>query len=109
MPVQPLVLHRRDCFEVFPSLPANYFRLILTDPPYNTTACDWDTAFDPEAFWAQANRVLTADGSVVMTATQPFTSVMVASNLTQFKYELIWEKATGTGFLDAKFRPLKTH
>ena len=98
-----------DCLDILPTLEAGSVDAIITDLPYQTTACEWDTIIPFEPMWEAVRHVLKPRGAFVTTASQPFTSKLIMSNLEWFKYELIWEKKTATGFLDCKFRPLKSH
>ena len=104
-------LYNADCLEILKTLPDKSVDLILQDPPYNTTACkwEWDIITKIDEFWAEWKRVIKDNGAIVMTASQPFTSKLVMSNLKMFKYEWVWEKNTGAGFIHAKNRPLKRH
>lgn len=83
--------------------------MILTDPPYGTTACKWDSIIPLEPMWEQLKRIIKPNGAIVMTASQPFTTTLIASNMKMFKYCLVWEKSRSTGFLQAKFMPMKSH
>lgn len=83
--------------------------MILCDLPYGTTACKWDSIIPLEPLWEQYKRIIKNNGAIILTASQPFTSIVIMSNIEMFKYELIWDKKTGLGFLDSKFRPLKSH
>lgn len=83
--------------------------MILCDLPYGTTACKWDTIIPFAPLWKQYKRVIKDNGAIVLTASQPFTSALVMSNVKMFKYEWIWEKAVGSNFAVAKFQPLKEH
>ena len=107
--VENAVLFNNDCFNVFPQIQDKSVDMILCDLPYGTTACKWDTILPFDKLWEQYERIIKDNGAIVLTASQPFTSVLVASNLKMFKYELIWDKKAGLGFLDSKFRPLKSH
>ena len=98
-----------DCLEMMKSLPDQSVDLILTDPPYGTTACSWDAVVPLEPMWAQLKRILKPHRAVVMTASQPFTSTLVMSNIEWFKYCLIWEKTRATGHVHAKNKPMKRH
>jgi site-specific DNA-methyltransferase (adenine-specific) len=98
-----------DCLEILPTIPDASVDLILTDLPYGVTRCRWDQIIPLEPLWAQYKRIIKPRGSVVLTATQPFTSMLVMSNRDWFRYEWIWEKTVGTGFLDAKRKPLRCH
>jgi len=98
-----------DCFDVFDKVADASIDMILCDLPYGTTACKWDTVLPFDKLWAQYKRVLKPSGVVVLTASQPFTSVAVMSNLKWFKYEWIWEKSKASNFLQASYMPLKAH
>src|SRR3990167_2600835 len=98
-----------DCLEILPTLADKSVDAIITDVPYGTTACKWDVIIPLDKMWEQVKRVLKVNGVFVTTASQPFTSVLINSNLDWFKYEWIWEKQFSTGFLHAKNAPLKRH
>lgn len=83
--------------------------MILCDLPYGTTACKWDTIIPFEYLWEQYKRILKKNGAVVLTASQPFTSLLVMSNIRWFKYEWIWEKNRGSNFATVKYMPMKEH
>lgn len=100
-----------DCLEILKTLEDKSIDLILQDPPYNTTACkwEWNIMTKIDEFWAEWKRVIKDNGAIVMTASQPFTSKLVMSNLKMFKYEWIWDKVTARGHLVAKKRPMAQH
>lgn len=98
-----------DCLEVLPTLAAGSVDAIITDLPYGTTACSWDTVIPFEPMWAQVKRLLKPRGAFVTTAGQPFTSALVMSNVKWFRYALVWRKRRVTGHLDAKRKPLREH
>ena len=98
-----------DCLDIMPTLEAGSVDAILTDLPYGTTACAWDEIIPFEPMWAEVKRLLKPRGVFVTTASQPFTSKLVMSNVDWFKYEWIWRKSMPFGFLHAKNAPLKTH
>ena len=98
-----------DCLERMKEIPDGSVDMILTDPPYGTTACKWDSIIPLEPMWEQLKRVIKANGAIVMTASQPFTSVLTCSNLKMFKYEWIWEKDGGSNFATVKYQPMKEH
>ena len=83
--------------------------MILCDLPYGTTACAWDTIIPFEPLWEQYKRIIKDNGAIVLTASQPFTSALVMSNIKMFKYEWIWDKKVGSGFLNANKMPMKNH
>lgn len=98
-----------DCLERMWEIPEGSVDMVLTDPPYGTTACKWDAVVPFEPMWTAVRRVLRPNGAAVFTASQPFTSALVMSNIEWFKYEWVWEKSRVGGFWDCKFRPLKAH
>lgn len=102
-------LHHGDCLRVMVDLPANSVDMILTDLPYGTTECHWDTVIPLEQLWLEFERVAKPEAAIVLTAMQPFSSMLVASNPGLFRYEWIWEKGNATGFLNAKKQPLRAH
>jgi site-specific DNA-methyltransferase (adenine-specific) len=96
-----------DCLEKMKDIADKSIDMILCDLPYGTTACKWDTIIPFEPLWEQYKRIIKDNGAIVLTASQPFTSALVMSNIKMFKYEWIWEK-TPTGFLNAKKMPMKS-
>jgi site-specific DNA-methyltransferase (adenine-specific) len=98
-----------DCLEIMPDLPDKSVDAIITDLPYGTTACSWDTVIPFEPLWAQVKRLLKPRGVFVTTASQPFTSALVMSNPEWFRYEWVWNKSRPNGFLDANRKPMKAH
>lgn len=102
-------LYEGDCLEVMKILPDRSIDMILCDLPYGTTTCKWDVIIPLEPLWAQYKRVIKDNGAIVLTAQTPFDKILGASNLKLLRYEWIWIKEEGTGFLNAKKRPLKAH
>lgn len=102
-------LYHGDCLDVMPTLKAASVDAVICDPPYGTTMCKWDSVIPLEAMWKEVKRVLKPGGVSAFTASQPFTSLLVVSNLKWFRYEWIWEKVNGTGFLDSRWKPHKWH
>ena len=98
-----------DCLELMKDIPDKSVDLILTDPPYGTTACKWDSVIPFGPMWEQYERVIKDNGAIVLTASQPFTSTLIMSNIKLFRYTWVWEKSKATGFLNAKKRPLVAH
>ena len=98
-----------DCLEVMKYIPDASIDMILCDLPYGTTACKWDTIIPFDKLWEQYKRIIKDNGAIVLTASQPFTSALIMSNAKMFKYELIWQKATGSNFATLKYQPMKEH
>ena len=98
-----------DCLEVMKSIPNNSIDAIITDPPYGTTACKWDSVIDFELMWEQLNRIIKPNGAIVLFGSEPFSSALRMSNIKNYKYDWIWEKNNSTGFQLASVMPLKKH
>jgi site-specific DNA-methyltransferase (adenine-specific) len=90
-------------------IPDKSIDMILCDLPYGTTACKWDTIIPFEPLWAQYERLIKDNGAIVLTASQPFTTKLVASNMELFRYEWIYEKTKASNFMLAKKQPMKHH
>jgi site-specific DNA-methyltransferase (adenine-specific) len=85
-----------DCLDRMKEIPDGSVDLVLTDPPYGTTACSWDAVIPFELMWNEIRRVLKKEhGAAVFTASQPFTSALVMSNVKWFRHEWIWIKNRG--------------
>lgn len=97
---------KADCLKAMPYIPDKSIDMILCDLPYGTTACKWDTIIPFDKLWEQYNRIIKDNGAIVLTASQPFTSALVMSNIKFLKHHWIWDKTTGTGFQVAKYRPM---
>lgn len=102
-------LHMGDCLEVMHSIEDGSVDMILADLPYGTTACKWDTVIDLPSLWKHYKRVIKRNGAIVLTASQPFTSALVMSNPSMFKYCWAWDKCLASGALNAPYQPLKAH
>lgn len=98
-----------DCLDKMKDIPDGSIDMVLTDPPYGTTACKWDSIIQLEPMWEQLKRVIKQNGAIVMTASQPFTTTLIASNMKMFKYCWVWEKNRGSNFACVKFQPMKEH
>ena len=102
-------IYNEDCLQGMKRIADKSVDLILCDLPYGTTACKWDTIIPFEPLWEQYKRVIKDNGAIVLTASQPFTSALIMSNINMFKYEWIWQKSRPTGFFTAKKMPMKIH
>jgi DNA modification methylase len=98
-----------DCLEQMKQIPDGSVDMICCDPPYGTTACKWDAVIPFEPMWEQVKRVLKRNGAAVFTASQPFTSALVMSNVKMFKQSQVWDKRMPTGHLNAKKKILSVH
>jgi site-specific DNA-methyltransferase (adenine-specific) len=100
-------LHLGDCLEVMKQIPDKSVDAIICDLPYGTTQNKWDSVIPLDLLWDQYKRI--CKGAIVLTASQPFSSFLVTSNIKNFKYEWIWKKSKVTGVLNAKKQPLRQH
>jgi site-specific DNA-methyltransferase (adenine-specific) len=98
-----------DCLEKMKDIPDKSIDMILCDLPYGTTACKWDTIIPFEPLWEQYKRIIKDNGAIVLTASQPFTSALVMSNIKMFKYSLVWQKDKSGNFALANKQPMKIH
>jgi len=104
-----------DCLEVMKEIPNNSIDMILADLPYTfkgrnrVTGNKWDLPIDIDRLWGHYKRLIKDDGAIVLTASNPFASYLVMSNLEMFKYEWIWEKDNGSNFVHTKYQPFKVH
>ena len=103
------VCYQGDCLEVMKGIEDKSIDMILADLPYGTTACKWDTIIPFEPLWEQYKRIIKDNGAIVLTASQPFTSALVMSNVKYFRYNLIWNKRKSSSALHAKIQPLRIH
>ena len=104
-------LYNGDCLKVMDKLIEEGVKVdcILTDVPYGTTACKWDTIIPFEPMWERIKKLIKDNGAIVLFGSQPFTSALISSNFEMFKYEWVWIKSRTVGFLNAKNAPLKKH
>ncbi len=98
-----------DCLEYMKDLDSGSIDLVLTDPPYGTTACKWDSVIPFEPMWEQLNRLIKKNGALVLCASQPFTSALIMSNPIMFKHEWVWIKNRGSNFANTAREPMKEH
>lgn len=98
-----------DCLEIMPTMEARSIDAIITDLPYETTACEWDSVIPLAPMWKEVKRVLKPNGAFITTASQPFTSALIMSDVNYFKYEWIWDKGRGFQPQLANIQPMKAH
>ena len=96
-----------DCLERMKEIPDGSVDMVLTDPPYGTTACKWDSVIPFEPMWEQLKRVIKPNGAIVLFGSEPFSSALRMSNIKQYKYDWTWDKVTAKGHLVAKIRPMQ--
>lgn len=98
-----------DCLDVLCKIPNQSIDMIFCDLPYGTTSCNWDTIIPLDKLWQHYMRIIKPGRAIILTASQPFTSRLVASNLEWFKCEWIWQKNRGSNFASTKYQPMKEH
>ena len=102
-------LYKGDCLEVMKQIETGSVDAIITDPPYGTTACKWDSVIDFELMWEQLNRIIKPNGAVVLFGSEPFSSALRMSNIKNYKYDWIWEKTKAGNFAQCRKNPMKYH
>ena len=98
-----------DCFNILPTIPDHSVDMILCDLPYGKTAAKWDIILPMDKLWAEYKRLIKPRGAIVLTAVQPFTSLLVTSNLKWYRHSWVWDKVWVSGFQTAKVRPMQQH
>ena len=101
-------LYQGDCLEVMKQIPDKSIDMVLCDLPYGTTQNRWDSVIPFEPLWEQYHRICKENGAIALFGAEPFSSLLITSNLKEFKYVLTWYKHYARGFLNAKKQPLRT-
>jgi site-specific DNA-methyltransferase (adenine-specific) len=102
-------IEQGDCLELMKKIPDKSTDMILCDLPYGTTACKWDIIIPFEQLWAQYNRIIKNCGVICLFGSEPFSSLLRTSNLSNYKYDWIWNKSRALGFTHTKNAPMKKH
>ncbi len=100
-------IYNEDCLEGMKRIPDGSVDCIICDLPYGTTACAWDSVIPFGKLWEQYGRIVKPTGAIVLFGQQPFTSALIMSNIKDYKYNWIWQKDSGSNFLNANHQPLK--
>ena len=100
-------LIKGECLEAMKQIPSGSVDAIITDPPYGTTQCKWDSVIPFELMWEQLNRIIKPNGAIVLFGGEPFSSALRMSNIKNYKYDWVWDKNKPTGHLNAKKQPLR--
>ena len=98
-----------DCLELMKDIPNESIDAIITDPPYGTTACKWDSVIPFDLMWEQLNRIIKPNGAIVLFGSEPFSSALRMSNIKNYKYDWKWDKIIGSGSLNIRYMPLKRY
>ena len=101
------MIYNEDCLEAMKEIPDYSIDAIITDPPYGTTACKWDSVIDFKLMWEQLNRIIKPNGAIVLFGSEPFSSALRMSNIKNYKYDWIWIKNIPTGTMLAKIQPMR--
>ena len=104
-------LYNGDCLEVMDKLIEEGIKVdaIITDPPYGTTACKWDSIIPFDKMWERLNKLIKPNGAIVLFGSEPFSSALRMSNIKNYKYDWVWHKNFSGGFATAKKMPMKYH
>ena len=102
-------LKHGDCLELMKEIPSGSVDMVLTDPPYGTTACKWDSVIPFEPMWEQLKRVIKPNGAIVLFGSEPFSSALRMSHIKNYKYDWVWDKVSISNPQLAKYQPLKQH
>ena len=97
-----------NCLELMKSIPDGSIDAIITDPPYGTTACKWDSVITFDLMWEQLNRIIKPNGAIVLFGSEPFSSALRMSNIKNYKYDWVWKKNLPTGTMLAKRQPMRS-
>ena len=100
-------LYNGDCLEVMKSIADKSIDAIITDPPYGTTACKWDSVIPFDLMWEQLNRIIKPNGAIVLFGSEPFSSYLRVSNVKNYKYDWYWNKLHGANFMNGNRQPIK--
>lgn len=98
-----------DCLELMKNIPDKSVDLVLSDPPYGTTACKWDNVIPFAPMWEQLHRIIKPNGAICLFGSEPFSSALRISNIKNYKYDWIWGKEQGANFMLCKSQPYKVH
>ena len=104
-----ITIYNGDCLKIMPDILDGSIDMVMTDPPYGTTACAWDSIIPLEPMWEQLKRVIKKNGAIALTASQPFTSALVMSNVKSFRHEWVWKKDKSGNIAVLKYQPAKVH
>ncbi|MEG1597788.1 MAG: site-specific DNA-methyltransferase, partial [Bacilli bacterium] len=104
-------LYNGDCLIVMDELISKGIKVdaVITDPPYGTTACKWDSVIPFDMMWERINQIIKSNGVIVLFGSEPFSSKLRMSNIKNYRYDWVWNKGRGTDFLNSKRKPLSCY
>ena len=109
MKTKMIELVQGDCLTEMQKIQSCSVDAIITDPPYGTTACKWDSVIPFELMWEQLNRIIKPNGAIVLFGSEPFSSALRMSNIKNYKYDWVWDKRKGGNIMCLKYQPYKIH
>ena len=107
--IKPNSLLHGNCFKLMPDIPDESIDLILTDPPFNATWCNWDKPISFEKMWLHFNRIIKPNGAMLIFGMEPFSSYLRMANIINYRYDIIWDKLSTSNFANAKKMPLNVY
>lgn len=104
-------VYNDDCLKVMDKLIADGVKVdaVITDPPYGTTACKWDSVIPFNEMWERLNKLIKDNGAIVLFGSEPFSSALRMSNIKNYKYDWVWNKKKGGNIMNLKHQPYKIH
>ena len=109
--INDITMYKGDCLEVMDRLIEQgvVVDAIITDPPYGTTACKWDSIIDFDEMWLRLNKLIKPNGAIVLFGSEPFSSALRMSNIKNYKYDWVWKKRLADNVFFAESQPMKIH
>ena len=102
-------LYHGDCLEIMTTISDKSIDMILCDLPYQITQNTWDVIIPFDKLWENYKRIIKDNGGIILFGAEPFTSLLLLSNIEMFRYDLIWYKALGSGHLNCNKMPMRNH
>ena len=102
-------IYNEDCLEGMKRIDDGAVDCIITDLPYGTTACAWDSVIPFEPLWEQFKRVTKPNAAIVLFGREPFSTTQRMSNIKDYRYDWIWVKSQGVNFVQVNKMPLQKH
>lgn len=109
MSIEPNNIYHGDCLELMTQIPDKSVDCIICDLPFGVTACEWDKIIDFKILWGEYNRITKCGGAICLFGTEPFSTMLRASSINNYKYDWIWDKHIPRGMHIAKYRPMQKH
>lgn len=107
--IKPNTILKGNCFKLMPEIKDESIDLILTDPPFNSTWCNWDKPISFEKLWIQFNRIIKPNGAILIFGMEPFSTYLRMANIQYYRYDIIWDKMSTSNFANARKMPLNVY